>query len=297
MTWLIQQNLPRTQLPVFDGSATKWLEFVVKFKDLFHDLQFLTNTQRVTYLLQHLEGEGKRAVQCFSNDKVEYIMALKRLKYMSGQKPRICQAYIQKMTRGKQIGNDDNKILMEYYYTIIDYIVPISKLNHRSDLFSSDVLWQVICRLPPKFHGKWAEFCFTLRRMTEPTIVEFENWLQNRILAFKEAYLPVKHELKKNWDTEEKHVGTTLMSNKCILCDNQHRFFKCNKYKSLDTAEQLSLTKEKNLCFNCLKSGHRTQFVNHQTVVSNKIAQRNITIFCIMPFRKHLQKSIRLIQV
>ena len=29
-------------------------------KDLVHDLQFLTNTQRMTYFLQHLEGEGKR---------------------------------------------------------------------------------------------------------------------------------------------------------------------------------------------------------------------------------------------
>ena len=63
----------------------------------------------MTYLLQHLEGDAKRAVQCFSNDKVGYIMALKRLKYMFGEKPQICQAYIEKMIRGKQIGNDDNK--------------------------------------------------------------------------------------------------------------------------------------------------------------------------------------------
>ena len=45
MIWLMQQNLPRIQIPVFDGSRTKWLEFVVKFKELVYDLQFLTNTQ------------------------------------------------------------------------------------------------------------------------------------------------------------------------------------------------------------------------------------------------------------
>ena len=191
----------------------------------------------MTYLLQHLEGEAKRAVQCFSNDKVGYIMALKRLKYMFDLKLRLCQAYIQKMIRGKQIGNDDNKTLMEYYYTISDCIVALSQLNYTTDLFSSDILRQVIRRLPPKFHGKWAEFCLTLRRVKEPTLVDFENWLQDRILAFKEAYLPVKHELKKNQDTDEKYVGTISTSNKCILCDNKHRFFKCNKYKSLDPAD------------------------------------------------------------
>ena len=40
MTWLLQQNFPRIQVPVFDGSPTKWLEFVVKFKDLVHDYSF-----------------------------------------------------------------------------------------------------------------------------------------------------------------------------------------------------------------------------------------------------------------
>ena len=154
----MQQNIPRMQIPVFDGPPTKWLEFVVKFKDLVHDLQFLTNTQRMTHLLQHLEGEAKRTIQCFSNDKVGYIMALKKLKYMFGQKPQICQAYIQKMTKGKQIGNDDKKNLMEYYYTISDCIVALGQLNYTSDLFSSDILRQVICRLPPKSHGNGQNF-------------------------------------------------------------------------------------------------------------------------------------------
>ena len=148
---------------------------------------------------------------------------------------------------------------MEYCYTISDCIVALSQLNYTTDLFSSDILRKVIRRLPPKFHGKWAKFCFTLRRVKEPTLVDFENWLQDRILAFKEPYLPVKHELNKNRDTDEKYVSPTLTSNKCVLCDNKHRFFKCNKYKSLDPADRLNLVKEKNLCFNCLKSGHRTQ--------------------------------------
>ena len=79
------------------------------------------------------------------------------------------------MTRGKQIRNDDNKTLMEYYYTISDCIVALGQLNNTSDLFSSDILQKVIHRLPPKFHGKLAKFCFTLRRTKELTLVEFEN--------------------------------------------------------------------------------------------------------------------------
>ena len=39
----------------------------------------------------------------------------------------------------------------------------------------------------------------------------------------------------------------------------QHRFFNCNNYKPLDPEDQLSLAKEKNLWFNCLKSDHWPQ--------------------------------------
>ena len=52
------------------------------------------------------------------------------------------------------------------------------------------------------------------------------------------------------------------MNNRCVLCDNQHWFLKCNKYKSLDLADRFSLAKEKNLCFNYLKSVYRTQSCN-----------------------------------
>ena len=63
------------------------------------------------------------------------------------------------------------------------------------------------------------------------------------------------------------------MSNKCILCDNQHRFFKCNMYKSLDPADRLSLAKKKNLCVNCLKSGHRT----HSCKLPNSCFQQDFS--------------------
>ena len=31
MAWLLQQNLPRIEIPTFNGSPLKWVEFVIKF--------------------------------------------------------------------------------------------------------------------------------------------------------------------------------------------------------------------------------------------------------------------------
>ena len=89
------------------------------------------------------------------------------------------------MTRGKHIGNDENKNLMEYYYTISDCIVAPGQLKHTPNLFSSDILRQVSRRLSPKIHGKWPELCFTLRRTKESTRKDLK-------IGFKTEYWHLK---------------------------------------------------------------------------------------------------------
>lgn len=104
IAWMMQQTLPRIQIPMFNGSPMKW------FKDLVYNLEHQANTQRTAYLLQHLQ-DGLR--------KVDYKW--------------------------------DYKILLEYYYTISGCIVALGQLSHTSDVYSSDILWQVIRKLPSKF--------------------------------------------------------------------------------------------------------------------------------------------------
>ena len=79
------------------------------------------------------------------------------------------------MTRWQQISNDYAKTLMECDYSMSDCTMAHGLHSYAFDLFSSDILRQVICQLPPKFHDKWEEFCFTLRRTKEPTLAEFVN--------------------------------------------------------------------------------------------------------------------------
>ena len=37
MAWLLQQNLPRIEMPTFNQSPLKWVEFVTKFKELLYN--------------------------------------------------------------------------------------------------------------------------------------------------------------------------------------------------------------------------------------------------------------------
>ena len=53
-------------------------------------------------------------------------MALKMIKHVLGQRSRLSQAYIPKLTRGKLISNDDDKSLLEFYYAMSDCIVALN---------------------------------------------------------------------------------------------------------------------------------------------------------------------------
>ena len=181
----------------FDGSPIKWVDFITKFKELVNDQPFLNNNQKFIYLIQHVEGEAKQALKVFSSNRSGYILALKRLKYMFGQRSRISQAYINKLTQGKPISNDDENSLLEYYYTMSDYIIALKQLNYIYDLHSTDVLRRSIRKLPSKYHSRWAEHCFKLRQHKEPSLADLESWLQERIMAAKESYLPSYKKKKK----------------------------------------------------------------------------------------------------
>ena len=208
MAWLVQQILPRVQIPNFDGSPTLWVEFVTKFRDLIHNQAYLTDTQKTTYLMQHLRGEAKRSVQGYANDTRGYFLSLKRMKFLFGQKAKIAEATLMKVTQGKVIQWDDKDGLLEFFYSIGGCLITLRQLNYASDLYSSDTLRQAVRRLPGNLHMRWAEHSLMIRgRDEEPNLLHFEAWLQTRILAQKESYLPEQQRSKNKPPGSKSSIG------------------------------------------------------------------------------------------
>ena len=92
LTYFIQQQLPQITLPKFSGKPEDWVDFIVKFRDLVHKQPILTDSQRNQLLHQQLEGEANRSVKGYATDSRGYVLALKRLNYLFGQRLLIAQA-------------------------------------------------------------------------------------------------------------------------------------------------------------------------------------------------------------
>lgn len=112
-TWFVQQGLPRIYIPWFDGSATHYVDFITSFRDLVHNQEYLSTTQKCIYLHQHVKGEARRSIQGYRNDYEGYVSSLKRIKFMFGQRSRIAQAVLAKVTTGKPVRDKDPADLTE----------------------------------------------------------------------------------------------------------------------------------------------------------------------------------------
>ena len=157
------------------------------------------------------------------------------------------------------MGNDDLRGLSDLYYAINDCLVTLKQLNYTADLQSSDTLRQAVQRLPQRLHTKWAERSLVIRRYEEPSLQHLGRWLQDRLMAQKEAYMP-DHQTPRKKKEDPLSVSshsTTVATRTCRLCSSDHGFWKCPKYKALPPNERAEMVKELKVCTNCFNDGHQ----------------------------------------
>ncbi|XP_066934903.1 uncharacterized protein [Clytia hemisphaerica] len=254
MQMLIQQRLPTQIIPQFDGSADRWVTFISSFYDMVHRQPYLDSFQKRTYLVQHLTGEPLRAVGGYPNDSQGYIDSLQRLKYMFGNPSIVAQATIKKVTNGSQL-SDDAETMTDFYYSLSECVNTLKKMNYIADIHSTSVLRQTLRRLPDRYLHKWAEHSFRIRKKEEPNLCHVERWLQDRIMAAKDPYLPSPKKSKFNG-----HVGGNDRDDErkivCSHCGENHKIYQCEEFKRKSSQGKLETVKSKLLCFNCLQKGH-----------------------------------------
>ena len=95
---------------------------------------------------------------------------------------RIAETHLTKITKSKQIANDDDKGLIEFYYCLSDCMITLRQLNYESDTYSADTLCQTICRFSNKFYSRWVSTnCLSVKHMREPRLVDMETWLHKLV--------------------------------------------------------------------------------------------------------------------
>jgi hypothetical protein len=104
----IERDLPRVELPLFDGTAIMWPRFVEQFYIQVHSRPGLTDSRRMDLLQSHLKGEAKRLIQGLGYSGRNYVQALKELKFVFGHRVSVARAYVNVLTNGGIIPSCDS---------------------------------------------------------------------------------------------------------------------------------------------------------------------------------------------
>lgn len=85
----VQMQLPKANLPEFEGDSTQWPSFWDSFLSSIHNNAELSDIERFNYLLGCLRGDAKRLIQGYFVTEANYSLAITKLRERYGDDEKI----------------------------------------------------------------------------------------------------------------------------------------------------------------------------------------------------------------
>ena len=174
-----QQQLPPLELFKFTGKPIDWPKFIERIRDQIHNKTTLTDSDRMAYLFQNLDGEAKKAVESLGVTGHSYSAALKTLKRLFGNPESVASAYLKNMLESSYVTSNDRQPLPDYYYQVKACTTWCVKMGQSAILQTPEYLSRAIMRLPMNLRVRWYEHIDS--RSGRSTLLEFEKWLCKRV--------------------------------------------------------------------------------------------------------------------
>uniref|UniRef100_A0A914X636 CCHC-type domain-containing protein n=1 Tax=Plectus sambesii TaxID=2011161 RepID=A0A914X636_9BILA len=284
-------NLPKLELPAYDGDPLKWSGFWDTFEATVHT-QAISPVQKLNYLMSKLTGEAFEALDGITKSNDNYEIAVELLKERFGQARQIKQALYAQLRNIPKASEKTEELRRTL--TGVDRVARQLKAMGE-DLNQDSLVTQVLEKLPDDIvlevgkgksrHDAWE--MARLRAALEDIVCNREDLLrikkylkpedQKATQSFKQrqqmhavtdAFGIVMEEEEPN-EEEEAVMALTSESKKsgkplprggrlypCAFCGENHYNDLCVKYNTLGTRQ--GRVKEKELCFRCLRPGHVT---------------------------------------
>jgi len=247
--------LPKLELPTFAGDYRQWTSFHDLFKTTIHDNQKLSGAQKLQYLKSSLRDDAAKLVQSFQVTDSNYEEAWKVLNKRYQNTREIVHSHLHRLFTQSSLTNESSRKLRELIDTTSECIRSLEMLGQPVQTWDSILVYLVTSKLDGETRKQW-EMSLTTDDLT--TWKQLYKYLDQRARALAASSLSKGHHGSSNFskqDSAHVHFSSNQFS-KCIICNENHAIYRCSKFLQLSPTERLALAKEKQLCFNCLRTGH-----------------------------------------
>lgn len=253
-------KLPSLGLPKFRGEFEKWIQFYESFQTLVDKNQCLDDIQKFYYLLDCLEGEARKVLECLEITRDNYTVALDLLEKRFQNKPVIIQTHIRTLVDATSVNKQNSSSLRNLSDTLERHIRALRTLGEPVDTWDRLLIFLMVRKLDNITRKEWEEKSVT-DFTGEPTMAEFCAFLADKCRLLETLDSNNVNKLSPPNKLSNIHRGAyAAVSNenvRCEFCKGTHFVYRCESLLKLSTQERSTEVKKLKLCFNCLRSGHR----------------------------------------
>lgn len=261
-------KLPKISLPFFSGDYTQWISYYDTFTALVHKNAALDDVTRFHYLRSSLKDGALRRIESVEVTADNYEVALKLLTDRYQKKPLIVREHVRHLINLTTITKVSAVALRDLVDTVSVHLRALKSLGRPVAQWDDIVLELILSKLDNSTLDKWNDEAPTDRI---PTLDELIKFLERRC-SHLEDRSSNRHQVNQVPSVTKqvpfKQVRTSLSASEtssyqkiCLYCKGtNHLIYRCRKFLTLAPKQRFDSIHERNLCNNCLKSGH-----SHQT--------------------------------
>ena len=260
-------SAPNVKLDPFKGDPLEFQSFMAIFDELVGDSTLLYQG-KLTRLIQATKGDAKSAIKSCSliGCKSGYETARSILNTRSGNSHVIARHIINDLTVGK---NFNAKEISQFSDHISAAKSTLEKIDMLSEIDTQQSIVNMIQRCPHFVKIEWRKKALACKEKSGayPDFATFSKFMSgiaaniNDPLYGNSSYFP-KSDKKGSGSALQTHVSPRPEPRPqlpCPLCNVAvHNLFKCDKFIKMKQPERFKFVKDKNLCFNCFYSNHKT---------------------------------------
>ncbi|XP_011684756.1 PREDICTED: uncharacterized protein LOC105448094 [Wasmannia auropunctata] len=238
----------------------QWMLYKNAFKSLIHDNSKLSDVQKFQYLRSTLEDEALQVISGLNTSAENYVITWDLLKGHYENKKLIINSHLSKLLEFPIVTKDKHVSLKQFVMHLRTHLKALEVLVQPTDQWDTIVIFLARAKLDYQSQRAWEEEIRQQELDHMPKMKEFLKFLNERCrtLEMLDSNINRRESVAKNNTSKriDKKVALATTSHTCPVCKESHYLFSCSEFLKLSIHDRIAAVKEKQLCINCLKSGH-----------------------------------------
>ena len=150
------QKLPKAEIMSFDGSPLNYYLFMKTFEN---SVEKCTEdySLRLQLLIQYCTGKAKETIKCcgMMSGKDGYVKAKKLLEERFGEKYVVSNAWIEKLSEGPPISQNDREALLDLADDLESCEITLAVAGRLNQINNEDKMMKILRRVPLYLRSRW----------------------------------------------------------------------------------------------------------------------------------------------